>query len=570
MTAQWVPAGEAQWEVSQGSWNGESYELLGNLVLQYAGDYSQGDISGIRFSLETFSTEFLVGVYVEPEEPEEGVLAEEQAFENDQPLTLGAQTSFEYPVRLSLQDDSDLQETFEIVGLDANGQAQTEEVSISGSANTTSRGWSAITSITPQSPTREPPASVIVTWQQYLVADLIEVAELETALEYTFSAGQYGAFDVRVTTFSSCIAAEVSNVELQQEPSCETGYNCACEDDPAARTLASMRSELIARLGYTELKAAQTTRTLAELRLYLMRRLGFSAQAANPPPGMTDLLDELINEAQDTVWRRYGYDLYTASAPTRMEEGTDTCTVDAMALQLLALANGKAHYGQDAKPFYEQYERYFTELLARRPLNLESRVDSILRSAQEQVYHRFESFKTERFFTWNIEEGVRYYGLRENNDCCEDVQLDAYHVSWVGVEDDAGVWYELTEGIPPELYTTSENWRGCPSRYEIRECIEIFPAPAADVVKLRIKGHFGLKPFSSDAHTTTVDPNVLHLWALGIAKEEFGQPGASVAFQQANDLIGRLVAGSHHTARYVPGRRAPRALPRPRFLPLEE
>lgn len=38
--------------------------------------------------------------------------------------------------------------------------------------------------------------------------------------------------------------------------------------------------------------------TLATLRTRLLRRLGYSAQAANPPPGMTELLNDFLQEAQ--------------------------------------------------------------------------------------------------------------------------------------------------------------------------------------------------------------------------------------------------------------------------------
>lgn len=242
---------------------------------------------------------------------------------------------------------------------------------------------------------------------------------------------------------------------------CDASYNCECEDDPGARTLASLRQELMARLGY-------------------------AAQINNPPPGMTALLN------------------------------------------------------------------------------------SFLRDAQVQLYHRFTTFKTERFFTWPLIEGVRYYGLGENNDCCEGRSLDPYKITWVGVEDANGVWYPLHHGIPPEFYTMTEQWKGWPARYEIRECIEIFPAPSADMRKLRIKGHFGLRPFSEDEHKTTINPDVLFLWALGTAKSHYGQPDAAVCFQQANDLISRLVAGSHQTARYIPGTRPRRPLTPPRFLPISE
>lgn len=44
--------------------------------------------------------------------------------------------------------------------------------------------------------------------------------------------------------------------------------------------------------------------TLGQLRTRLMRRLGFSAQAANPPPGMAELLDDFLKSTQRTLYMK--------------------------------------------------------------------------------------------------------------------------------------------------------------------------------------------------------------------------------------------------------------------------
>src|SRR5690606_5025998 len=61
---------------------------------------------------------------------------------------------------------------------------------------------------------------------------------------------------------------------------CDSSYNCECEDDPGARTLASLRQELMARLGY-------------------------AAQINNPPPGMTALLNSFLRDAQVQLYHRF-------------------------------------------------------------------------------------------------------------------------------------------------------------------------------------------------------------------------------------------------------------------------
>lgn len=350
---------------------------------------------------------------------------------------------------------------------------------------------------------------------------------------------------------------------------CTDEFNCDCEPGPAYSTLAELRARVIAQLGFVELKPVVNGETLADLRLYLMRRLGYAAVASNPPPGMTALLDEFINEAQAIVWRRYAYDNNSAAAPSKLTDPSHQITIDNEAVKMLALGRAKAHYGQpDAKTILQDFETYLQELLMRRPLNLETMVNNWLQSAQKLLYHMYSQLHTERIYTWTMQPGQRFYGLMDAEGCCPK-QLDAYKVTWVGWEDLNGAWLPLCQGIPPELYTRATTTRGFPERYEIRSCIEIFPAPQA-AYKLRIKGHFGLEPFTADSHRTTIDDEAVFLLALGNAKTYFKQPDAQNILQQANSRIRSLVAGTHHTARYVSGRRVRFSEPEPRFLPLEQ
>lgn len=235
-----------------------------------------------------------------------------------------------------------------------------------------------------------------------------------------------------------------------------TAYNCECEEDT----------------GYS---------TLAELRRRLMIRLGYSAQVNNPPPGMTELLNDFLY------------------------------------------------------------------------------------SSQKWMYDRFKSLRTERFYSWTMEPGTRFYDLDANEETCLK-RMNAYKVSWVGIEDLNGAWTPLIKGIPPECYT-SINFEGLPVRYEIRQCIEVFPAPSA-AYKLRIKAHFGLEPFDEDDDKTTIDSELVFLWALGVAKAHYGKPDADDIKAQANIMLGQLVAGTHETGRCIPNNVPQLPAPAPIFLPL--
>lgn len=227
-----------------------------------------------------------------------------------------------------------------------------------------------------------------------------------------------------------------------------------------------------------------TQQTLAELRTRVMVRLGYPNQAANPPPGMTALVNAFLYDAQKLIWKQ----------------------------------------------------------LSRAGLNVE------------------------RFFRWVMVPGQRYYGIDANADNC-DLQLDPYKVVWAGFEDLNQAWYRLTEGVPPEYYTRANINFGWPTHYEIRGCIEIFPAPQAPYT-LWIKGDFGLASFTNDDDTATIDDQAVFMLALGTAKQHYGQQDGAAVLAQADTYIRGLVAGLHGTRRYVPRTKVQNPATPPRFLPL--
>jgi hypothetical protein len=186
------------------------------------------------------------------------------------------------------------------------------------------------------------------------------------------------------------------------------------------------------------------------------------------------------------------------------------------------------------------------------PPGMPALLNDFLQSAQRLLYMKYTELRTERVFTWTMESGVRFYDLDENDESCTK-RLNALKLSWVGVEDLNGAWLPLVSGIPPEFYTGIPVSNSLPQRYEIRQCIEVFPPPDADGYKLRIKGHYLLQRFTDDADQTTIDSELVFLWALATAKAHYGHQDANNVAAMANDYLGRLVGGKHGTKRYVPG-----------------
>lgn len=196
-----------------------------------------------------------------------------------------------------------------------------------------------------------------------------------------------------------------------------------------------------------------------------------------------------------------------------------------------------------------------------------------LYNSQVMLYKNHRELHTERFFKWTMVPGVRFYGIAANdNDDTADCfyTIDPYKVSWVGFEDLNQAWYELQAGIDPILYTRVQISTGWPTNYEIRQCVEIFPAPKS-AYTLWLKGHIGLLPFPNDSSDpqTTIDSEAVFLLALANAKSHYGQRDAQSVASQAGAYVRDLVAGTHLTRKYVPRTRVANPATPPKFLPLD-
>ncbi len=205
------------------------------------------------------------------------------------------------------------------------------------------------------------------------------------------------------------------------------------------------------------------------------------------------------------------------------------------------------------------------------PPGMADLIDDFLASAQRQLFQKNPMLETERFFSWNMVEGQRYYGIADGDDGCSDTAiarpLDKYKVTWVGFEDLNNAWYPMVKGINPVLYTRTNHLEGWPSNYEIRSCIEIWPAPSA-AYTLWVRGSFGIMPFEADDDQTSINYELVFLFALGAAKLHYRQPDANGVLGMASSYLLDTKAGKHLTARYIPGTRNLVPLAPPIFLPL--
>ena len=387
---------------------------------------------------------------------------------------------------------------------------------------------------------------------------LIQTFALTAIGSSVFSTAPLNAGDTVLIQMNGVGGYPPYSIDLALTPTViPTNYNCACSNNEFP------------------------TRTLAQLRNDLMTRLGFAAMLASPPPGMNGLLDSFLTEAQELLYRRYkvfqGERWFTWS----MTAGTrfyDTAQNDDAVNGLLqppvmgaittATVGGTLPAGT--------YGYLVTALNANGETTPGAEVsitttgststNTINWSADTgstgyKVYGRTVAGE---WFMASIAAGTLTFtdtgaitpsttisppDVNTTPACSKT--LDPRMVTWVGISQSDNNWRPLRNGINPVRYSSIIN--AIPDSYEIRQCIEVWPAPPDNTWKLRIKGYFGLMPLLLDNDSTTIDYRAVALLALANAKAHYGQPDANNYAAQLNTLMGDLNAGSHMTRRYVPG-----------------
>lgn len=280
---------------------------------------------------------------------------------------------------------------------------------------------------------------------------------------------------------------------------------------------------------------------------------------ARSPPGIAAQIDAQLRQAQESAYRRLELGASGDFALNPLVADTDETTIDYHPVQLLALAMMKARAKHDdAKLLMGEYERYMADLGARMPPNASSVVTQAVQDAQQQIVRRYPAMRMDRWFSWTLVAGERFYDLPDNDEqtaatpCAK--LLDPLTVKWVGLTRD-NTRYELRKGIPPQLldHAVTSGW---PSHYEIKQCIELWPAPTASEGTLQVRAGFFASDFSLDDDRPSIDDELVYLLALANTKTHYKQAGADLALREFETHLQGVVAGSHGAARHVPGKRA--------------
>ena len=295
-------------------------------------------------------------------------------------------------------------------------------------------------------------------------------------------------------------------------------------------------------------------KTLYQLRRSVIRRLGYSAQVDNPPPGMSELIDEFLQDAHEQIWYRYRqlrqqrwWSIAITQGNRHYDIPYDGAYLEATTI---AIVNGSPDTITDTSLGF--VDGGFVNGM---------RIN-ITGSAADDGYH---TVATVTAGTLTLDTNTTVTGetagslIRVASDDFE--ALDIREISYVGLLDGT-IFNTMTAGIDPLLFNIDGQQR--PTNYEIREYIEVFPEPDQPYT-MYLKGPTALKPFTADEHITSTDPHPVFLQALAQSKAHYGQNDAQVYFQQLENLLGKLNAASFGNKRFIPNPTIdPPNLPKPK------
>lgn len=169
-------------------------------------------------------------------------------------------------------------------------------------------------------------------------------------------------------------------------------------------------------------------------------------------------------------------------------------------------------------------------------------IDSMLRSAQNQLYEQFDWSELRSVETRLTGQNQQFYDYPAN---CNVGRLHALYILH------GGQYHQLEEGI--ETLSRQIPSSTVPLRYERRDQIELWPIPQAQY-SFRIEYEKTLNAFVANSDRCTLPDEIVYLHALANAKEHYRQPDAKTYMSQLDALIARLKARHRGNMTYARSR----------------
>jgi hypothetical protein len=183
-------------------------------------------------------------------------------------------------------------------------------------------------------------------------------------------------------------------------------------------------------------------------------------------------------------------------------------------------------------------------------LNMVPMMQQTLRRNQEFLYDEFDWPFLEVFRDIPLEAGSRYYDFPDDMNLERVQKVDVLH---------AGTWQPVIRGIELDHYNAQDsegNERTDPIQFwDVVEVgggpqIEVWPLPATNTQKMRLRGIRSLKPLVKDSDVAELDDMMIVLYSAGELLGGAKDPLAEVKFQQAKarreTLQGRTTKTRHN------------------------
>jgi hypothetical protein len=284
-------------------------------------------------------------------------------------------------------------------------------------------------------------------------------------------------------------------------------------------------------------------KTLLQLRQSLMIRLGYAAQLAAPPPGMDELLNDFLIDAQEQMYERFSplrNQIWWRINVTQGNRNYDIPSISTGELTDVAFNNND--------PLVDDVTRVAGSFITDgfTPGMVVSISGSPLNGDTSFVVAAVEALKLTTTTAGSFTTEAAGAAVTLNTITYKALDMRRISEQWVV---DGSTWNKMREGINVNRF--NETGQGYPQDYEWTDHLEIWPEPDKAYV-IYVKGHFGLLPFTADTDVTTIDHKLIFLMALANAKTHYGQKDAGTYYRQLEVFLSKLNKGTFGNKRFIP------------------
>lgn len=284
------------------------------------------------------------------------------------------------------------------------------------------------------------------------------------------------------------------------------------------------------------------SKTLSQLRTKLMIRLGFAAQLAYPPPGMEELLNDFLIDAQEQMYARYAPLRTRRWWPITVTQGNRHYDIPSISTKEISVTFADGAGLGDVILRHDGGDYRADGFTPGMPI-------TVTNGGANNLLTYTVSTVVAGILTLIVADSVNVEGPIDSIITSVDYKsLDMLRVTEQWVQD-GSTWNKMREGIDPNRFNeTGQAW---PQDYEWSDHLEIWPEPDKTYT-IWVWGHFGLLPFAADTDVTTIEWELVNLMALATAKAHYGQKDAGTYYRQLEVYLRRMNKQRHGNHRYIP------------------